>query len=160
MADGLGDEASRQEHRRLGEHVREKLHQAAAPGIRGPGMRAGRERKHQERIADLRHSRISDQEFQPLLPERQRAAKQDRHRTEGGEDRAGDLVRRRRQHIEPESRGHKKGCLDHQRRENGAGGGGSVGMGGGQPQMQGKRAVLASSPAVISQAATQTTASA
>jgi hypothetical protein len=81
MADGLGDEASRQEHRRLGERVREKLHQAAAPGIRGPGMRAGGERKHQEQIADLRHSRISDQEFQQLLPERQRAARQDRRRT-------------------------------------------------------------------------------
>ncbi len=97
MADGLGDEASRQEHRRLGEGVREKLHQAAAPGIRGPGMRASGERKHQEQIADLGYGRISDQEFQPLLPERQHAAKQDRRRTEDGEDRAGDLVRPRDQ---------------------------------------------------------------
>ena len=86
VAEGFGDQAGRQEHRRLGEGVREGLHHAAAPAVRRPRMRAGGERKHQEQIADLRDGRIGDQEFQPFLTQREHAAKQDRRRTKRRRD--------------------------------------------------------------------------
>ena len=137
MAKGLGDEACGEEHRRLGEGVRQGLHDSAAEGVRRP--RPSREREHQEQVADLRHRRIGDEQFQPRLTQSQHAAEQDRSRTERGEDRPWDHARKSRQHVEPEPDNEEERSLHHQPRQHRACGGGRVGVGGGQPQMQGEK---------------------
>ena len=76
VAKGFGDEACGQEHRRLGERVRQSLHDSAGESVRGPGAVA--KRKHEEQVADLRHGRIGDEQLQPLLTQREHAAEQDR----------------------------------------------------------------------------------
>ena len=67
-------QAGGKEHRRLGESVSENLHHSAAPADSAPGMGAGGQREDQKEIADLRHRRIGDQQFEPRLPKREDAA--------------------------------------------------------------------------------------
>ena len=66
-AGGEDDQAGGEEHRRLGERVRQHLHGATAPACRGPRPRPAGQREDQEEVADLRHSRIGDQQLQPFL---------------------------------------------------------------------------------------------
>ena len=134
MAQRFGDEAGGQEHRRLGEGMRQSLHDSAAESVRRP--RPGRQREHQEQIADLRNGRIGDEQFQPGLTQSKHAAEQDRSRTKRGEDRAWDHARKRSQHTEPEADDEEERALHHQPRKHRARRCGRVGVGRGQPQMQ------------------------
>ena len=51
--------------------------------------KSGRERKHEEQVADLRDGGIGDQQLQPLLAQGQHAAEQDRSRAQGCEQLRG-----------------------------------------------------------------------
>jgi len=76
-ADRLSEHARGEKHCCLGEGMGEDLHQSSAPADRAPGMRARGKGEHQKQIADLGYGRISDQQFEPRLSQRQDTAHDD-----------------------------------------------------------------------------------
>ncbi len=139
VAERLVDQAGRHEHRRLRRGVGDRLQHAARQRAatlerRHAGVES--EREHQEEITDLRDRRVRDQQLEPLLPQRDHVADEDRRRAQRREQLRGRRGHDPRQHVEPEPHDEEPRPLDHQPRQHRARRGRRAGVRRRQPEMQ------------------------